>query len=63
MTSTVNVLPHLQELRQQWRNQNFSFTKEQQEAYNILIEARREQVKEYYAEGRVSKGRSKNDDV
>ena len=27
-TETVNVLPHLQELRVKWREQDFHFTKE-----------------------------------
>ncbi len=57
-----NILHHINELKTDWRNQNFTFTKEQQEAYNILIDARREQVKGYYAEGRVSKGRKNDDD-
>ena len=41
-TSTVNVLPHLQELRDTWRQQNFTFTKDQQDQYDMLMQARRE---------------------
>ena len=33
MTETVNVLPHLQELRATWKTQDFRFTKDQQEQY------------------------------
>ena len=55
-TETVNVLPHLKELRQAWRDQNFSFTKEQQEQYDMLTEARRERVKWFYETGRVQVG-------
>ena len=44
-TSTVNVLPHLEELRKVWKQQDFRFTKEQQEEYDILLQARKERVK------------------
>ena len=44
-TSTVNVLPHLVELRKTWKDQDFRFTKEQQEEYDILLQARKERVK------------------
>ena len=36
-TSTVNVLPHLEELREKWREQDFRFTKEQQEQYDMSV--------------------------
>jgi hypothetical protein len=62
MTDTVNVLPHLQELRDAWRRQDFCFTKQQKEEYDILIAARRERVKYFYDNGLVSKGRVKVDD-
>ena len=55
-TDTVNVLPHMQELRQKWREQDFRFTKEQQEEYDILLAARRERVKYFYDNDLVSKG-------
>jgi len=61
MTDTVNILPHLQELQQTWRRQNFTMTEAQKEEYEILLHARRERVKYYYANGLVSKGRSKTD--
>ena len=44
MTDTVNVLPHLKELKDAWRRQDFTFTKQQQEEYNLLLAARRERV-------------------
>ena len=56
MTETVNVLPHMVELRETWRRQNFVFTKEQQEEYDILLAARRERVKYFYDNDLVSKG-------
>ena len=61
MTDTVNVLPHLKELRDTWRRQDFTFTKSQKEEYNILLQARRERVKYFYEAGLVSKGRTKAD--
>jgi hypothetical protein len=65
MTETVNVLPHIQELRDTLRRQDFTFTKQQQEEYDLLIAARRERVKYFYANGLVSKGglRQKNEEV
>lgn len=56
MTDTVNVLHHLNELKETWRNQNFSFTKDQQERYDMLIQARRERVRWFYETGRVHVG-------
>ena len=55
-TSTVNVLPHLKELREKWRQQDFRLTKEQQEEYDILLQARRERVKYFYDNGLVQVG-------
>jgi hypothetical protein len=63
MSETVNVLPHLNELKEIWRKQDFTFTKQQQEEYDLLITARRERVKYFYANGLVSKGRSKTEEV
>lgn len=60
MTDQIpNILPHLKELRNAWRKQDFTFTKQQQEEYDILIETRRERVKQFYKEGRVFKGSHK----
>ena len=55
-TSTVNVLPHLEELREKWREQDFRFTKEQQEQYDMLLQARKERVKWFYETKRVQVG-------
>jgi hypothetical protein len=55
-TSTVNVLPHLNELRDTWRQQNFTFTKDQQDQYDMLIQARRERVRWFYETNRVQVG-------
>jgi hypothetical protein len=55
MTETVNVLPHLQELKTLWRQQDFRYTKDQREQYDMLVEARRERVKYFYEAGLVAK--------
>ncbi len=55
-TDTVNVLPHLQELRDTWRLQNFTYTKDQQQKYDMLLQARRERVAFFYETDRVQKG-------
>lgn len=59
---TSNILHHLNELKDTWRRQDFKFTKQQQEEYDILLRARRDRVLSFYAEGRVSKGRSKSEE-
>jgi len=57
MTETIaNVLPHLKELKDIWRQQDFHLNREQQEQYDLLIATRRERVRQLYAEGRVYKG-------
>lgn len=55
MTDTVNVLPHIFELRETWRRQDFKYTKEQQEQYDLLVAARRERVKYFYDNDLVCK--------
>jgi len=55
-TSTVNVLPHLQDLRKVWKQQDFRFTKEQQQEYDLLLQARKERVKFFYETKRVQVG-------
>lgn len=59
---TSNILHHLRELQADWRRQDFVFTKEQQQQYDILITARRERVQQFYADGRVFKGSYKPSD-
>ena len=55
MTETVNVLPHLQDLKTLWRQQDFRYTKDQREQYDMLVQARRERVKYFYEAGLVAK--------
>ena len=57
MTENIpNVLHHIRELKDTWRRQDFTYTKQQQEEYDLLLATRRERVKQFYAEGRVFKG-------
>jgi hypothetical protein len=53
---TSNILHHINELKDAWRRQDMTYTKQQSEAYSILLQARRERVRGFYAEGRVFKG-------
>ena len=50
------VLNQLNALREQWRQQTFSYTPEQQKEYDRLIVLRRDRVKSFYADGNVAKG-------
>jgi len=64
MTETIaNVLPHINELKDAWRKQDFILNKQQQEEYDLLIATRRERVRQLYAEGRVFKGSYKAKEV
>ena len=53
---TSNILHHLRELQSAWRKQDFNLTKQQTEEYDILLTARRQRVRGFYAEDRVFKG-------
>ena len=55
-TDTVNVLSHLRDLRDIWRAQNFTYTKDQQTQYDMLMQARRERVAWFYEVDRAHKG-------
>jgi hypothetical protein len=55
MTQTVNVLPHLEELKNAWRKQDFKFSSTQNEEYQMLLQARRERVRWFYETGQVCK--------
>ena len=55
-TSTVNVLPHLNELKQTYKLQNFTFTKDQQEQYDMLMVARRERIQFFKETDRIHTG-------
>ena len=50
-----NVLSHIRDLKDAWRKQDFVFTKQQQEEYDLLLATRRERVKYFYANDMVCK--------
>ena len=55
------VLKQLAELREAWRKQNFSYTREQKTEYDRLLAIRRERVKFFYKNGLVHKGGTKKE--
>ena len=57
------ILKQLNALREQWRDQVFSFTNEQKAEYDRLMKLRRERVKSFYKNDRVSKGGSSKPNV
>ena len=50
-----DIMRSLNNMKQAWRDNNFVFTKEEQERYNELLELRRARVSQFYEEGRVAK--------
>jgi hypothetical protein len=54
-TDTVNVLPHLNDLKKAWKAQDFRLTRQQQEEYDMLRQARKERVSWFYETDRVAK--------
>ena len=57
------ILKQLNALREEYRKQVFVYTPEQQKEYDRLIKLRRERVKSFYANDRVSKGGSSKPNV
>jgi hypothetical protein len=53
---TSNILHHINELKDAWRRQDMTYTKQQREEYDILLQARRERVLGFHKDGRVFKG-------
>ena len=52
----AEVLKQMKELREAWRKQSFSFTKDQQTEYDKLLKLRRDRVNYFVKNGMVSKG-------
>jgi len=57
----AETLYQLRELQADWRRQDFHLTGDQRRQYDKLIELRRQRVLQFYADGRVSKGKSKEE--
>ena len=52
----AEVLKQLAEMRETYKNQGFSYNKEQQAEYDKLLQLRRKRVSGFINSGRVSKG-------
>ena len=61
--SPSEVLKKLKVLREDYRKQLFVYTPEQQKEYDRLIVLRRDRVKSFYADRKVSKGGSSKPNV
>tara|TARA_Y100000592_G_C5302132_1_gene236017 strand:- start:429 stop:626 length:198 start_codon:yes stop_codon:yes gene_type:complete len=57
------VIKQLNSLREQWRQQSFSYTQEQQKEFDRLMKLRRERVKSFYDDDKVSKGGTSKQNV
>ena len=57
------ILYELQELRDTWRKQFFSYTPEQQKEFDKLMSLRRERVKWFYDNDKVAKSGSKAKEI
>jgi hypothetical protein len=54
--SYKEVLEELQELRDNWRRNYFTYTESEQERYDLLLAVRRERVASFYRDDKVFKG-------
>ena len=57
------VLNQLNALREEYRRQSFTYTQEQQKEYDRLMKLRRERVKSFFADDKVSKGGTSKQNV
>ena len=57
------VFTQLNALKEDYRRQLFVYTPEQQKEYDRLIKLRRDRVKSFYADGKVSKGGTSKQNV
>ena len=57
------ILKQLNALREEYRKQVFTYTPEQQKEYDRLMKLRRERVKSFYKDDKVSKGGSSKQNV
>ena len=52
--SSTEITKQLQSLRQNWRNNNFVFSSEQQKKYDKLSSQRRKFIQQWKADGRIA---------
>ena len=57
------VLKQLNALKEDYRRQLFQYTPEQQKEYDRLIKLRRERVKSFFTDDKVSKGGTSKQNV
>lgn len=58
MVNNSAVLRSLTDMKKLYKDQNFTFSKDQQERYNLLLELRRQRIISFYKDGRVWVGPS-----
>jgi len=58
MVNNSAVLRSLTDMKKVYKDQNFTFSKDQQEKYDLLLELRRQRVISFYKDGRVWVGPS-----
>ena len=58
MNNSSAIMRELQELRKEWRDNNFNYTKEQQTRYDELMTLRRAFIAHWEEQGLVWKGPS-----
>ena len=58
-----DILHQLTDLRKEWKSQDFKFTKDQQEQYEMLQALRRARVTQMYEENMVAKSSAANKKV
>ena len=54
-----DILRQMEELRKFWRKQDFRYTREQKEQYEMLLALRRARVTQLKEEGRVAVSKTK----
>lgn len=58
MVNNSAVLRSLTDMKKVYKDQNFTFSKEQQEKYDLLLELRRQRITQLKSDGRVWVGPS-----
>jgi len=54
-----DILRQMEDLRKQWKVQDFRYTKEQKEQYEMLLALRRARITQLKEEGRVDVSKAK----
>ena len=55
-TSYGEVLREMQDIKDEWRRNDFIYHEGQQERYELLLQVRRIRVAQFFADGRVHDG-------